>query len=158
MIDKQLVEPFANAVKAVIGTMCELNVEIGEPRTANSSERFGVITGILGMASPKYVGNLFLKFDESAILLIVSNMLKEEFKSINQDIIDAVGELTNMVVGVAKRDFEKIDLKFDMASPAVAHGSEVHTSEAARKATIIIPCRVSTGAFHIEIAFEETKR
>lgn len=157
-MDASFAKPFIRGCSNVIQTMSGLPVTVGEIRTATPGEAFGVITGILGMSSVEYVGNMLIRFDRGSILEIVSAMLKENFTEVNQDIIDAVGEITNMIVGSAKRDFDQIGQKFDMASPAVVNGSEVFMSQACRGSALVIPFSVSKGTFVIEAAFEQRKK
>jgi chemotaxis protein CheX len=44
-----------------------------------------------------------VSFTEASILPIVSNMFGEEIKEMNEEIKDAVGEITNMISGQASK-------------------------------------------------------
>jgi chemotaxis protein CheX len=157
-MDKQFAKPFVIGATNVIEVMAGIKVKSGEVELGNPGANFGAITGLLGMSSADFVGNMLIRFDEGSILQIVSAMLREDFTSINHDIIDAVGEITNMVVGGAKKEFEQLGQRFDMASPAVINGSEVYMSQACRGSALIIPFEVSKGRFVIEAAFEKARQ
>ena len=49
-------------------------------------------------------------------------MLGEEIKSVNGDIKDAVGEITNMVSGAARKELETLGLNITAAIPTVVAG------------------------------------
>ena len=60
------------------------------------------VSGIIGMTGSAR-GSLALSFSANSILKIVSNMLGENYKEINGEVRDAVGEITNMISGVARK-------------------------------------------------------
>ena len=55
---------------------------------------YGDISGIIELTGSAK-GSLALSFSEACTLRIVSNMLIEEITTLNNDIHDAIGEITN---------------------------------------------------------------
>jgi chemotaxis protein CheX len=110
--DAKIVKPFL--LRGVRHHHCH---DRGEVRKALHQARFrgtGDGSGIIrctGTATHHPV-----TFSESAITAIVSNMLGEAFTEMNQDVKDAVGELTNMISGQARAAAE-IGLAMNGASP-----------------------------------------
>jgi len=63
---------------------------------------------------------------------VVSNMLGEEITDLNADIQDAVGEITNMISGAARKNLEAKGFNITAAIPTVVFGkghSIIHVME-----------------------------
>lgn len=153
-----LMSPFLNATQNVLQTMASTKAVPGPATGDVHSAPFGVVTGIIGMAGEKMTGNLIVSFDESSIIAIVSRMLTEEFLIINQDVIDAVGEITNMICGGAKRELAEQGLKFDMASPVVLSGENLGVQSTSKSHFIMVPFTTPEGRFMLETDLETKKR
>jgi chemotaxis protein CheX len=81
----------------------------GKPVLKQEDTALGDVSGIIGITGDA-IGSLALSFSEYTICKIVSNMLGEEFHSVTRDILDAVGEITNMVSGVSRTQMEKMGM------------------------------------------------
>ena len=152
----EYINPFLNAATNVIQTMAFTKVIPGKPALKTNNLSYGVVTGIIGLASDRLKGNMLLSFDQSAILAIVSKMLDEQFTEVNKDVVDAVGELTNMISGGAKKELSEKGFTFDMAVPVVITGEGVEISQLSKKPTIQIPFETEDGIFVVEANLGET--
>lgn len=151
MIKAEFINPFLNAAKNVIETMAQTPVKAQKPQLKNDNFTFGEVTGIIGMASETVSGTMVVSFTEPCILKIVGNMLMETPKpKIDDEIIDAVGELTNMICGGAKAELAKLNHKFDLATPTMIVGKGVEISHYSDQPTIAIPFKTEAGDFVIE--------
>ncbi len=101
-MDKKFIDAFLAGTIDVIKTMAFTETKLGKPYMKNDNMAFGDVSGIIGLTGA-VIGSLALSFSEACILRIVSNMLGEELTTLNHDIEDAVGEITNMVSGVARK-------------------------------------------------------
>ncbi|MBU0728117.1 MAG: chemotaxis protein CheX [Proteobacteria bacterium] len=154
----ELINPFLNAVKNVIETMAQTKVTALKPKLKDNTVTYGEVTGIIGMASENIAGTMILSFSESCIIDIVANMLMEEPKTkIDAEIVDAVGELTNMICGGAKADLAKLNHKFDLATPTMIVGKGVEISHFSNIPTIVIPFSTEKGPFVVEAHLDEKK-
>lgn len=147
----EYINPFLSATKNVLETMCQTAVTANKPYLKDSTVSFGDVSGIVGMASDTVTGCMVLSFTESCILQIVAKMLYEDPKdSIDEDIIDAVGELTNMICGGARAQLAKLNSKFDLATPTMIRGKGVEISYFSEAPTIVIPFSTKDGDFVVE--------
>jgi chemotaxis protein CheX len=151
----EYINPFLSATISVIETMAMTKVTPGKPGLKSGNKSWGSVTGIIGMASDKLRGNAIVSFEEKAILGIVSRMLSEDFTSVSQDVLDAVGEITNMIVGNAKRDFSEKGYVFDMAIPLMVVGKDLEMSQMGKGPTVSVPFGTEFGNFVVEINFLE---
>jgi chemotaxis protein CheX len=147
----EFINPFLNAAKNVLETMCQTQVTAKKPTLKDNSLTYGEITGIIGMVSDEIAGCMILSFSEKCILHIVANMLMEKPKEkVDEEIVDAVGELTNMICGGAKAQLAKLDYKFNLATPTMVVGKNVEISYYSDAPTIVIPFSTEYGDFVIE--------
>ncbi|HHK60789.1 MAG TPA: chemotaxis protein CheX [Desulfobacterales bacterium] len=147
----EFINPFLHAAKNVIETMCQMTVTPQKPSLKTDRLTFGEVTGIIAMHSSKITGYMFLSFEKKCILQIVANMLMEDPKrEIDNEILDAVGELTNMICGGAKAQLSKLDTTFDMAQPTMVVGQGKELDHYTDAPTIVIPFATDAGTFVVE--------
>jgi chemotaxis protein CheX len=154
-IRAEVIRPFLESTLNVLKTMAFLDARPGKPFLKVDNEPTGDVTGIIGMASETVSGSMALVFTEPAILQIVSGMLGEEFTTVNQDVLDCVGELTNMISGGARAGLAKMNMKFEMAIPTMIQGRNHIVEHKTKGQVLVIPFEISAGAFYIEAAFAE---
>ncbi|MDF1615624.1 chemotaxis protein CheX [Desulfurivibrio dismutans] len=147
----ELINPFLKATKNVIETMAQTKVKAGAPHVKKNRSAYGEVTGVIGMSSETISGSMIVSFTGQAILQIVANMLMEPPKSkIDDEVVDAVGEITNMICGGAKAELAKINHKFDLATPTMVVGKGVEISNYSSDPTVVIPFETADGSFVVE--------
>ena|SRR5438132_14372821 len=101
-MDVTFINPFLEAAVNVLQTMAFTETQVGKPFLKGKTPLSqGDVTGIVGLTGDKN-GSLAVSFSEAAILQVVSNMFGEVCKEMNDDVRDAVGEITNMICGDAR--------------------------------------------------------
>jgi len=147
----EFINPFLLSATNVLETMAQTKVKAGKGLLKEKPVTYGEVTGIIGMASDKVEGTMVISFEKDCILKIVGNMLFEPPKSeIDDEIVDAVGELTNMICGGAKAELAKLNQKFDLATPTMVVGTGVAITVFTDAPTLIIPFDTENGKFVIE--------
>ena len=146
----EYINPFLNATRNVIETMASTKVVNEKPTLKQGNLSWGVISGIIGMASKNLQGHMVISFDEASILGIVSAMLGEEFKKIDQDVIDAVGEITNMICGGAKKELSEKGYMFDLAIPLIVIGKDMEIAQLSKGPVLSIPFSTDKGKFVVD--------
>ena len=153
-MDVTLVNPFINATINVLETMAFIEVTAGKPYLKTDLVAIGDITGLMGLTGVAN-GTVAVTFQSECILAVVSNMFGEKRDEINSEIIDAVGELTNMISGQARRELEEIGRSFKAAIPSVVSGPKHSITHYTDGPRIAIPFYTSSGDFTIEVCFEK---
>lgn len=153
-MDVRFINPFLEGTVSVLKTMAFVEPRAGKPYLKIDSLAKGDISGIIGLTGSA-AGSLALSFSEGAILKIVSNMLGEEIKSINSDIKDAVGEVTNMVSGVARKNLEAEGFYIQAAIPTVVTGKDHSIAHVMGGPSLIIPFEIDEGIFVVDICLAE---
>lgn len=124
-MDVKLINPFINATLNVLETMAFTKARAEKPYLKKDQVACGDVSGVIGLTG-EASGTISVSFTEKSILAIVSNMLGEEIKELNEEIQDAVGEITNMISGQARRELEGLGKRLKAAIPTVITGKN-HT-------------------------------
>jgi chemotaxis protein CheX len=152
-MDVKFINPFINATLNVLETMAFVKSEAGKPYLKKDDVARGDVSGVIGITGETN-GTIYVTFDESCILKIVSNMFGEKMTEINNEITDAVGELTNMISGQARKELEEIGQVFHGAIPSVITGKNHKLIPMTKGPKIAIPFKTDSGNFTVEVALE----
>ena len=150
-MDAEIINPFLAATINVIETMAAMKVTPQKPVLKQGNKSWGVVSGIIGIAGKDIHGNLVLSFDEPSILEIVDGMLGEKHETVTPDVIDAVGEITNMISGNAKAMLSEKGYAFEMATPMMMVGQGVEITQLSKEPVISLPFKTPGGSFVAEI-------
>ena len=153
-MDAKLINPFINATVNVLETMAHAKSVPGKPYLKKDSVAKGDVTGVIGVTGENN-GTISVTFEEGSILKVVSNMFGEEMTTLDNEVADAVGELTNMISGQARRELETIGKVFEAAIPSVITGKNHKISHITNGPKIAIPFTTEGGAFTIEVCMEK---
>ena len=153
-MDAELINPFIDATRYVLETMASTKAQAGEPYLKKDQVALGDVSSVIGLTG-EATGIMSVTFTEKGILPIVSNMVREEMKELNEEIQDAVGEIGNMICGQARQKLMEHGRSLQAAIPTVITGKN-HTITRVTKAPVIaIPFNTVNGEFTIEVCFEE---
>ncbi|MFD2176518.1 chemotaxis protein CheX [Veronia pacifica] len=150
----EFVNPFLASLVNVLTTMAQLDIEPEKPQLKKGSVAKGDVSGLIGMVGPQTKGSFSVSFEEKLALEIMNRMLGEKPSSINEEVTDMVGEITNMVTGGAKRLLAEKGFDFDMATPIVVSGKDHTITHKGEGPIIIMPFKSEFGSAHIEICFD----
>ena len=156
-MDAKLINPFVNATLNVLEKMAFVKAESGKPYLKKDDIAQGDVSGVVGFTGESN-GCISVTFDKLCILKIVSNMIGEEIKEINEEISDAVGELTNMISGQARKELAETGRIFKGAIPTVVNGKNHKLETMTKGPKIAIPFKTDFGSFTIEVCFEKNSQ
>lgn len=149
LLDKTLIDAFIDSVEKTMSTLANTQVSSSKPCIKKEDSAPLDVAGVIGVASDNMKGTITVGFQKEAIFEILKNMLEEEHSEVNEEVTDAVGELTNVIYGDAKAFLNRVGYSFQMAIPVVITGaSKIKTSS--QGVTLVIPFGVSSGCFYIE--------
>ncbi|MCF8067803.1 MAG: chemotaxis protein CheX [Desulfobacterales bacterium] len=154
-MDAEMINPFIKATMNVLETMAFVkSTKAGKPFLKKDNVARGDVTGVIGVTGEAN-GTIYVTFEEGSILKIVSNMFGEEMKELDSEVADAVGELTNMISGQARRELESIGKVFEAAIPSVITGKNHCIAHITKGPQIAIPFSIEEGNFLIEVCLEK---
>jgi chemotaxis protein CheX len=151
IMNVKFINPFLEGTLEVLKTMAMLDEPtVGKPYIKTGNQAKGDVSAIIGMTGSAR-GSLALSFSEKSILKIVSNMLGEKHVGINDEVRDAVGEITNMISGVARKKLEGQGYNISAAIPTVVSGKSHMIYHVAGGPSIIIPFETADGPFFVDV-------
>ena len=114
-MDVNYINPFIDSVVHVFKTAlsCEVqrqNVYLKE--TSVPSHEVSAVIGLSGKAS----GVVVLSVSRQIAFQVVKTMLDLDVNELNAEVVDAIGELTNMVAGAAKAQLAQYDMSLGLPS------------------------------------------
>lgn len=155
-MDVRFVNAFLEGTINVLKTMAFVEPRAGKPYLKQDNIAVGDISGIIGLTGAAR-GSLALSFSGSCILRVVSNMLGEEITDLNADIQDAVGEITNMISGAARKNLESKGFNIIAAIPTVVFGKGHSIIHVMGGPSIIIPFETDYGPFVVDVCISDAK-
>ncbi|WP_462324915.1 chemotaxis protein CheX [Desulfoplanes sp.] len=152
---QQIITTFSGAVVSVMGTMAQVQATPGKPFTKKAGPATGDISGIIGMSNSNGLGkgSMSLTFTSSSALGIVGKMVGENVTELNQDVVDAVGEITNMVCGQGRKGMADHGVVYSGAIPSVVTGPGHTIKHVSTASVLAIPFGTEFGPITIEICF-----
>jgi chemotaxis protein CheX len=81
-------------------------------------------------------------------------MFGEEHQEIDEEVKDAVGELTNMISGDSRRRLQEIGHTFQGAIPTVISGKGHEIRHVTKGPILSIPFSTQAGNFTVEVCFK----
>jgi chemotaxis protein CheX len=121
----EYINPFIAAVQNVFSTMLSCEVRRGQPVLKENNLADHYVSGVIGL-SGNAVGAAVLSMSESAALASASHMLMSDITEMSDDVLDAVGELVNIVSGAAKADLEEYNLMISLPNVITGREHEIH--------------------------------
>lgn len=118
------INPFIRSVVDTFDKMLTCKATRGKLSLATRGSREYPISGVIGL-SGKAVGTVVINLSEEVAIKSASAMLLSEITEMNDDVIDAVGELANMVAGQAKAELEEFNLSVSLPSVITGEGHDI---------------------------------
>ncbi|NCP65554.1 MAG: chemotaxis protein CheX [Paraglaciecola sp.] len=154
-MNAEFINPFITALLNVFSTMAQTELTPGKPQKKNDDVAGGDISGLIGMVGDNIQGSLSISFDEGLVLEVMHKMLGEKPTSLNADVKDMVGELTNMICGGAKNELSQKGYEFGMATPMVVSGKNHTVNHQVDGKKLMMPFIHKTGKLYLEMCFNK---
>jgi chemotaxis protein CheX len=150
----EYVNPFITATSEVFKTMVSIEPVRGELYVKTSEKLPYDISGIIGLAG-QASGFVIISMTESLALQCVENFIGEKKESIDDDVMDAIGEILNMIAGGAKQIFSKTGVRFKISIPNVVVGKDHVVGKQKNVQSLGMTFKVGEETFVIEVALKE---
>lgn len=144
--EEQLAKYIIDATKDVFTTMVMLD-PVDEYPLEEPVKRFKCsITGMVGFAG-MYSGVISIHCPVSLAKKITSNMLGMECDEVNEDLNDAIGEISNMLGGGVKQVLSKGGLDVKLSIPTVIAGEEYTVNSLSDSDCVVVPFVIEDDKF-----------
>jgi chemotaxis protein CheX len=145
----QYINPFITSLATTFQTMLGCEVRRGVLEFKATAAPLHDYSGVIGL-SGKAVGTVVVSLSANVALQATSAMLLTPAEEVlERDIIDAVGELANMVAGAAKAKLEEFEMSVSL--PSVITG-KAHTVRFPSNVTpVCVPFETGWGPLTLEV-------
>jgi chemotaxis protein CheX len=134
-----LCEAIKTASHEVFSTMLGVELKPGEAFTEKmeAAPASGVVS-LIGLAGP-WIGTGSVSCTAGFACRIASAMLMTEYPAICEDVLDAVAEITNMIIGNVKTALENRLGSMLLSTPTVIYGRNFQTRSARNQEWTVVP-------------------
>jgi chemotaxis protein CheX len=119
-MNAQHIHPFIRSLAKTFQTMLQCRVSLGKLWPQAERAPLHEVTAVLGLTG-KAAGTVVVSFSKPLALRAAAAMLLSEATEIDADVVDAVGELANMIAGGAKAELPQWEMS--LSTPSVVVGS-----------------------------------
>jgi chemotaxis protein CheX len=133
------VQAIRTATDEVFTTMLNLNVQPGETFVEKEEPvpSSGVVS-LIGLAG-SWVGSGSLACSAGCAARIASALLMAPYEAIDEDVLDAVAEVTNMIIGNVKTMLESRLGAMGLSTPTVIYGRNFQTRSSGNQEWTVVP-------------------
>jgi chemotaxis protein CheX len=154
----KLVESLSQAVEDVFSTMVGASIVPGEISFENGApEAHDGVLSLIGLAG-SWAGTGCVSCSPVLACRVCSQMLMSETEAVNEDVLDAVAELTNMIIGSVKNDLEPELGPLGLSIPTVVFGKNFRAKSAGHAEWIVRRFRWDSDEFEVRICLEPSER
>ncbi len=151
-MDAKIINPFLEAAINVLKTMAMVEPRPGKPYVKKDQVAAGDVSGIIGITGEAQ-GSMSISFEADCIKAIVGNLFGMPVEEINDEVKDAVGELTNMICGDARRRLEAQGISLQAGTPTIVAGPQHQIRHIVSGPCLAVPFETDHGKFVVEVAF-----
>jgi chemotaxis protein CheX len=148
----EYINPFLASTISVFDTMLNCALTRGTPYVKSGAQPSHEVSGIIGLSGTAQ-GTVVVGLGRETALRVAEIMLQERQPDINGDVVDAVGELANIIAGRAKSELEH--LKLTISLPSVITGRCHRIQFPIEVVPICIPFDSDWGPITVEVGLSE---
>ncbi|MBA4416631.1 MAG: chemotaxis protein CheX [Syntrophus sp. (in: bacteria)] len=137
-MDVKFINPFVMAAQTVFKTMLGIDASMGKPILKDVRATSGDVTGIMGLVGDRK-GTIAISFREKGAIFVFKTLIGDDCTTITPEVVDAIGELTNIISGQARKEFEKANINLKAAIPMVIVGHNVELNFITKIPIISLP-------------------
>jgi chemotaxis protein CheX len=159
-MDIKHITPFILATKTVFKSMLNIDMTMDRPLLRNDKNTSGDVTGVIGFAGDgDKKGMMSISFSRKGALHAYNTLMGEDRSDMDSEVVDAIGELTNIISGQSRKELEKnAEVNLTASIPTVVVGKEVELHFTCKLPIVSLPFRFTTDygeeTVHVNFSFE----
>ncbi len=154
----EMADAIRNATTEVFTTMLGTDIFAGDLRTSKTAgaSQSGVVA-LLGLAGD-WVGSGSLSCEPELACFVASQLLMAEYQTIDEDVLDAVAEVANMIVGNIKTTLENTLGPMGLSTPTVIFGRNFETRSVGNRDWVIVPFQCNEHTLEVQLSLAPNTR
>jgi chemotaxis protein CheX len=136
---EKLVTTVRTATEEVFTMMLGINLETQPDRVEqNSSQPFDGVIALIGLAG-SWTGSGRISCSAALACRLSGALLASEYTAVNEDVLDAMAEITNMIVGSVKSTLEEELGPMGLSIPTVLFGRNYRARSSGVHDWVVLP-------------------
>ena len=157
-IEIDYINPVIAGLEDVFSTMLNCKLERVGLGLMENSQALYPVSGIVGV-SGKGVGTVVLSMERPVAIKAAEIMLMmDNITEVDNDVLDTVGELTNMICGDAKGRLAQYHLTISLPNVLCGEGCWLHFPQKAHPISVPFKCEWGLLALQIGFTFSSPKK
>jgi chemotaxis protein CheX len=148
------INPFISSLVNTFETMLSCTLTRGSLYLRGNETKLHDVSGVIGLSGHAQ-GTVVLSLEKEVAMQAAATLLMCDATEMNDEVIDAVGELTNMVAGSAKSKLEEYQLSISLPSVVLGEGHLVRFPSDVTP--ICVPFTCPWGSLKIEVGLVELR-
>jgi chemotaxis protein CheX len=146
----EFINPFIASTVKVFDTMLSTQIQRGKIYLHRPDHTHEGVTGVIGLSGDA-IGTVAISLSGETARRACERFLGTTCDTVNEDVIDCVGEIVNMISGSAKAQFE--DYCLSISLPSIAYGLD-HNIQFPKEVTpVCVPFTSDIGAMLLQVGF-----
>lgn len=139
------------AAEEVFSVMLGIDLVPGEPQTGQAGQDHSGVVAVLGLTGA-WGGSGQISCESALARQMASRLLMSEYDTVDEDVLDAVAEVANMIVGNVKTSLERSLGPMGLSAPAVFFGGDFETRVVGKPNMVLVPFECAEGNMTVQIA------
>ena len=123
-MDVEHINPFIQSAINVFGTMLNCPIQRNSLSLKENDAPTYEISGVIGLSGP-VSGSVVFSLSREVAFHIAEGFLMEQVSEITAEVVDAVGEVTNMIAGGAKKELSQYALSLGLPTVIVGRNHTI---------------------------------
>jgi chemotaxis protein CheX len=145
------INPFVRATMETFQSMMKVEAKPGKPIIVRDKTFQFDVSGIIGLSGGAK-GSISLTFPKIVALKVVSAFVGEKIVTMGDEVVDAIGELANIVAGAAKKDLAQYNITISL--PTVVTGDNHDLAGSKEVRPMFVPFETPFGKFNLVVGFK----
>jgi CheY-specific phosphatase CheX len=139
LFKENVINAICVGVQDTLSMMAQVKAVFEKPTIEMVWKTQGDVTGVIDFETTNFRGSLYIHFPSEVLIKLYNTMVGESLTTVSPEVVDCIGEISNMAYGVAKGKLDPLKLNFSMSLP-----KSMKTTELKRMAAphLLIPFKV----------------
>lgn len=149
-IKAEHINPFLRSTKETFLSMVKVDARAGKIALKLDDKFYADVSGIIGLSGGAK-GSVALSFPRITALKVVTAFGGVKVMSLDETVVDAIGELANIIAGAAKRDLARY--RINISLPTVVVGTHHELGGPSDIRPMVVPFESPLGPFNLIVSF-----
>jgi chemotaxis protein CheX len=156
MTNADMVAAIIASTREVFSMMLGIEVEPGEPFVGEKAATESGVLALVGLAGA-WVGTGSMSCSTALGCHLAGQMLMTECPGINDEVMDALAEIANMVIGNVKTQLEGSLGSMALSTPTVIYGHNFETRRVGSREWVAVPFRCHDETVNVQLCLAEAQ-